>query len=93
MPGDEWQDKFKAYLDELDASITRWWWVNQNKTGQVHYLENTGIENLEPDYLCGLRAENLGSSAGHTASQRCMECLMRATEQGLPLFSDDVAGT
>ena len=67
--------------------------MNQNKTGQVHYLENTGIENLEPDYLCGLRAENLWSSAGHTASQRCMECLMRATEQGLPLFSDDVAGT
>ena len=93
MPDDDWQDKFKTYLDELDASITRWWWINQAKSGYVHYLEATGIENIEPDYLCGLRAENLWSSAGHTANQRCLECLMKATEQSLPLFEDEVAGT
>ena len=39
-PEGEWQDKFKAYLDELDASITRWWWANEKKQGFVHYLEN-----------------------------------------------------
>ena len=50
MPEGDWQDKFKSYLDELDASITRWWWTNVSKTGSVHYLENTGIENVEPDY-------------------------------------------
>ena len=44
MPEGDWQDKFKSYLDELDASITRWWWTNVSKTGSVHYLENTGIE-------------------------------------------------
>ena len=93
MPDDTWQDKFKTYLDELDASITRWWWTNQNKTGSVHYLESTGIENVEPDYLCGHRSENLWSSAGHTAAERCLECLMRATEQGLPLFEEDVSGS
>jgi hypothetical protein len=47
MPEGDWQDKFKSYLDELDASITRWWWTNVAKTGSVHYLENTGIENVE----------------------------------------------
>ena len=93
MPDDGWQDKFKIYLDELDASITRWWWANQHKQGFVHYLESTGIENIEPDYLCGQRSENLWSSAGHTADQRCLECLMRATERGLPLFEDDVSGS
>ena len=91
MPSEgEWQDKFKAYLDELDASITRWWWANEHRQGYVHYLENTGIENVEPNYLCGLRSENLWSSAGHTIEQRCMECLMQATEKGLPLFEDEI---
>ena len=90
MPDEGWRDKFKAYLDELDKSITRWWWANKTKTGNVHYLENTGIENVEPDYLCGQPAENLWSSVGHTATDRCLECLMRATERGLPLFEEDV---
>ncbi len=91
MPGDNWQDPFKTYLDELDKSITRWWWVNQRKTGFVHYLETTGIENVEPEYLCGQRGENLWSSVGHTEADRCIECVMRATEQGLPLFEEDLA--
>ncbi|MDA1127225.1 MAG: hypothetical protein O2913_00810 [Chloroflexi bacterium] len=91
MPEGEWQDPFKTYLDELNSSITRWWWPNESKNGYVHYLEATGIENVEPDYLCGLRGENLWSAAGHTLTQRCIECLMRATEQGLPLFEEDLA--
>ena len=90
MPDDGWEDKFKAYLDELDSSITRWWWVNESKNGFVHYLENTGIENVEPEYFCGQPGENLWSSAGHTEADRCIECLMKATEQGLPLFEDDL---
>ena len=90
MPDDGWEDKFKTYLDELDSSITRWWWVNESKNGFVHYLENTGIENVEPEYLCGQPGENLWSSAGHTEADRCIECLMKATEQGLPLFEDDL---
>ena len=92
MPDDGWEDKFKSYLDELDSSITRWWWANERKTGFVHYLENTGIENVEPDYLCGQPGENLWSSTGHTEADRCIECLMKATEQGLPLFEEDLAG-
>ena len=90
MPEDGWQDPFKAYLDELDSSITRWWWVNPNKTGSVHYLKSTGIENVEPDYLCGQTSDNLWSAAGHTEADRCLECLMKATEQGLPLFEEDL---
>ncbi len=93
MPDDTWQDKFKTYLDELDASITRWWWTNVRKTGSVHYLESTGIENVEPDYLCGHRSENLWSSVGHSANDRCLECLMKATERGLPLFEEEVSGS
>ena len=90
MPEEEWNDPFKTYLDDLNKSITRWWWAFENKQGSVHYLEATGIENIEPDYLCGLRGANLWSAAGHTATQRCMECLMKATEQGLPLFDEDL---
>ena len=90
MPEPGWQDKFKSYLDDLDRSITRWWWANEKKRGYVHYLEATGIENVEPDYLCGQRGENLWSAAGHTEAERCLECLMKATELGLPLFEDDL---
>ena len=54
--------------------------------------ESTGIENVEPEYLCGQRAENLWSSVGHAPGDRCLECLMRATEQGLPLFEEEVSG-
>jgi len=90
MPEDGWQDPFRVYLDDLNRSITRWWWANEQKVGFVHYLEATGIENVEPDYLCGQPSENLWSSAGHTLADRCIECLMKATEQGLPLFEDDL---
>ena len=93
MPGDDWQDPFKTYLDELDRSITRWWWANERKTGFVHYLEETGIENVEPIYLCGHPSDNLWSSIGHTKAERCLECLMKATEQGLPLFEDNLASS
>ena len=91
MPDDDWQDGFKTYLDDLNRSITRWWWANGDKRGFVHYLGATGIENVEPDYLCGQPSENLWSSVGHTKAERCIECLMRATEQGLPLFEEDLA--
>ena len=90
MPEDGFEDPFKAYLDELDSSITRWWWANESKSGFVHYLENIGIENVEPDYLCGQPSENLWSALGHSRAERCIECLMKATEQGLPLFEDEL---
>lgn len=90
MPGDGWEDKFKTYLDELDNSITRWWWVNQKKAGFVHYLKNMGIEEIMPDYLCGQPAENLWPAQDHTQADRCLECVMIATEQGLPLFEEDL---
>ena len=90
MPEDGFEDPFKAYLDELDSSITRWWWANESKSGFVHYLENIGIENVEPDYLCGQPSENLWSALGHSRVERCIECLMKATEQGLPLFEDEL---
>lgn len=90
MPEDGFEDKFKAYLEQLDSEITRWWWANKAKRGSVHYLEATGIENVEPDYLCGQPSDNLWSSAGHSRGDRCLECLMRATELGLPLFEDDL---
>ena len=91
MPDEAWQDRFKIYLDDLDKSITRWWWANERKTGSVHYLETTGIENVEHEYLCGHPGENLWSSVGHTEADRCLECVMKATEQGLPLFEEDLA--
>jgi len=91
MPEDGFEDKFKTYLNQLDDSISRWWWVNEQKTGSVHYLENIGIEEINPDYLCGRRGQSLWSAVGHTKADRCIQCLMMATEQGLPLFEEEVA--
>ena len=64
---------------------TPWWWAFGAKTGKVHYLLQVGIEEIMPDFLCGLRGENLYPADGHAPDQRCPNCLRAAIEQELPM--------
>ena len=89
MPGDGWEDDFKASLNEMAASQTPWWWAFGHKAGKVHYLLQVGIEEIMPDFLCGLRGENLFSAVGHTDDQRCPNCLNAAVAQNLPLWDEE----
>ena len=88
MPEGGWEDDFKSFLNEMSSAQTPWWWAFDRKAGKVHYLLQVGIEEIMPDFLCGLRGENLYSSDGHTQDQRCPECLKQAVAQNLPLWDD-----
>ena len=88
LPGDGWEDDFKAFLNELSQQQTPWWWAFDNRQGKVHYLLQVGIEEIMPDFLCGLRGENLYPATGHAAADRCPDCLQIAIAQGLPLWDE-----
>ena len=86
LPGEGWEDDFKAFLSDMAAGQTPWWWAFEARTGKVHYLLQVGIEEIMPDFLCGLRGENLYPATGHRAEERCPNCLGAAAERGLPLW-------
>ena len=88
MPEDGWEDDFKSILNDMSSAQTPWWWAFPGKAGKVHYLLQVGIEEIMPDFLCGLRGENLYPSDGHTQDQRCPICLDIAVAQGLPLWDE-----
>ncbi len=88
LPEDGWVESFKASLQELSGSITPWWWPDAAKAGLVHYVQDLGIEEIEPIYLCGLKSENVWDAKGHTEDQRCPDCLRVAKDRSLPLWSD-----
>ena len=85
LPEDGWLDRHKKYYLELAQQMPRWWWATAGKTGRVHYLQDLGVEEIEPIYLCGMRSENIWNADGHSEGDRCPKCLAAATEQGLPL--------
>ena len=84
MPEEGWENGFKSSLRNLAQSMTPWWWSNQQRTGFVHYVEDLGIEEIEPLYLCGLKGDNVCDATGHTLEQRCQECAAIAKERDLP---------
>ena len=87
LPEDGWVEAFTASLYEMSARITPWWRATSEKNSTVHYVEDLGIEEIQPVFLCGLKGENVWSSAGHTEEDRCPQCLDIARNMGLPLWS------
>lgn len=85
LPEDGWLDRHKKSYLELGNQLPKWWWANAAKTGKVHYIEELGIEEIMPVYLCGLKSENIWNAAGHTANDRCPKCVAAAQAQGRPL--------
>lgn len=83
LPEEGWLDEDKQAYLELDEQISRWWWANKQKTGQVHYIDDVGIEELQPHFLCGLESVDIGYAPTHAEEDRCPECVELATEQGL----------
>ena len=85
LPEEGWQDRHKKSYMALAESLPRWWWANESKKGHVHYIEELGIEEIEPVYLCGFHSENIWSSTGHSESDRCPKCVETATSKEFPL--------
>ena len=91
MPEAGWEDPVKTFLNNMSENLTPWWWATK-RTGErvrVHYLENMGIEEIMPDFLCGLRGESVYPATDHTQDQRCPNCVAAATNQGLPLWNEE----
>lgn len=85
VPEDGWVDRHKRSYLELAEGLPKWWWTNEARHGRVHYLQQLGIEEIEPLYLCGLNSENIWSAAGHSPEERCPRCVEAATSQGFSL--------
>ena len=85
LPEEGWLDRHKKSYLKLNQQLPQWWWASQSKTGEVHYIQDLGIEEIEPVYLCGLRSENIWSATGHSKDDRCPKCKETAQERGLPL--------
>ena len=86
LPEEGWEDRFKLFLNDMAEDQPVWWWAFESKRGKIHYLYNVGIEEIMPDFLCGLRGENLYPALIHDPADRCPNCLRAATERGYALF-------
>lgn len=87
LPEEGWEDSEKESFIRMARELSPWWWPNGEKTGEVHYVEDVGIEEIEPKFLCGLESDNIWPGDRHSESDRCVECLRLALDQGLPLDS------
>ena len=82
---DDYSDDFKEGIHALAQSLTPWWYDNPRREGVIHYLESLGIEEVEPIFLCGVKGEDIWPATGHETWQRCPECVLEVTDQGLPM--------
>lgn len=87
LPEEGWLDRHKKSYLELNQELPHWWWANESNSGKVHYIQDLGIEEIEPVYLCGYRSENIYNATGHSKNDRCPKCIRTAQERGLPLDS------
>ncbi len=85
LPEDGWLDSEKEAYLRLAEGLSPWWWNNAERSGPVHYVEDIGIEEIIPQFLCGLVSENIWTATGHTEEQRCPACLQIAISRELPL--------
>ncbi len=87
LPEEGWVDGDKERYLRLAEGLSPWWWTNAERVGDVHYVEDIGIEEIIPFFLCGLTSQNIWTSTGHTEDQRCRNCLEIAISRDLPLTS------
>ncbi len=88
LPEDDWQDVDKQSYIKMAKELSPWWWPTAARTGYVHYVEDIGIEEIIPQFLCGETSDNIWTANNHSEEERCPECLRKAFEQGLSLTSN-----
>ena len=44
LPEEGWLDDAKQAYMKLEEQVPRWWWPNRRRTGEVHYIDDVGIE-------------------------------------------------
>jgi hypothetical protein len=85
LPDDGWVSAVTAM--ELSREFSPWWWGTVDKTGYIHYVESLSASSWEetvPQFLCGEVGDNIWAATDLHQELLCLECQMRAMEQGLP---------
>ncbi len=85
LPDDGWISA--ATTMELNREFSPWWWGTADKTGYIHYVESLSASSWEetvPQFLCGEVGDNIWAATDLLQELLCLECQMRAMEQGLP---------
>lgn len=85
LPDEGWVSE--AIALELSREFSPWWWGTQDKTGSIHYVESLSASSWEetvPRFLCGEIGDNIWAATELLQELLCLECQMRAMEQGLP---------
>ena len=85
LPEEGWTHATTASLIEMSEGLSPWWWAEGARTGKIHYVEDLGIEETIPQFLCGLISESIWTAKDLTEENLCPGCLSAAKERGLPL--------
>ena len=85
LPEDGWLDDAKQHINSLAQQLTPWWWPNPRQSGEVHYVDSLGIEEVSPVFLCGITAPDIWPAVGHAEEQRCPICLQEVKYRGFAL--------
>ncbi len=85
LPEEGWTHATTASLIEMNAGLSPWWWPDGTRTGKVHYVEDLGIEEIIPQFLCGLISENIWTAKDLAVEDLCPGCLSVVKERELPL--------
>ncbi len=85
LPEEGWTHASTASLIEMGEGFSPWWWANGTRTGVVHYVEDLGIEETIPQFLCGLISDNIWTAKDLTEQDLCSTCLSAVRERDLPL--------
>ena len=85
LPDEGWVSEATAF--EMNREFSPWWWGTADKTGYVHYVQSLSASSWEetvPQFLCGEVGDNIWAATDLLPEMLCLECQMRAMEQGLP---------
>jgi hypothetical protein len=85
LPEEGWTHATTASLIEMSEGLSPWWWPDGNRAGKIHYVEDLGIEEIIPQFLCGLISQNIWTARDLAAEDLCPDCLAVVKERGLPL--------
>ena len=85
LPEDGWMDDTKSSLQQLQetfeaytsgGTFSHWWWPTGDRRGHAHYVQDLGIEETIPLFLCGLISDNIWFVSDLSEDEYCPECIV-----------------
>lgn len=86
LPEEGWVSA--AVSIELERPFSPWWWIQRDRTGNVHYVEvlSTSVwEEVFPKFLCGISSDSFWLAKDLSQEDLCPQCLVQAKFRNLPL--------